>query len=244
MTARLVTYAFAAYFFLSSAFFVTITALVCLFTAPFDPLRKAVHRLASYWGYHYLQINPFWKCKFEGKENIPSRPCVFVANHQSYWDIMVLYGLHVPFKWVSKESLSRMPFIGWNLALNQCVRLMRGDLKSIKEMMHQCRMWLQRGASIMIFPEGTRSADGELAQFRDGPFKLAVDTGACIVPIVLDGTYAILPKGGKVINFHSTVVVKVLSPVDPSLFNGNVRLLRESVYNTMKESLANLRELN
>src|SRR5574340_630289 len=101
----ILTYLFAVYFFTSSAVLVCLAALICFLTAPFDPLRRAVHRFAGIWGHHYVQMNPFWRCRFEGISNLPASTCVLVANHQSYFDIMVLYGLPVPFKWVAKDSV-------------------------------------------------------------------------------------------------------------------------------------------
>ncbi len=190
-----------------------------------------------------MRMNPFWHVRFLGRENIPrDSACVLIANHQSYWDIMVLYGLCVPFKWVAKQSLSNMPFIGWNLALNQSVQLQRGDLRSVKKMLNECRDWLRKGASLMIFPEGTRSANGEIADFRDGPFKLAVESAVPIVPIVVNGTHKIFPKDGRVIDFCSDVTVKVLPPINPADFDFNVRLFRQSVQTSMKACLRDLRQ--
>lgn len=243
MFSRILTYCFAAYFFASSAFLVCVAAVICFLTAPFDPLRRMLHRFGCWWGHHYLQMNPFWRVQFEGRENIPQHTaCVLVANHQSYWDIMVLYGLCVPFKWVAKNSLTKMPFIGWNLVLNESVRLQRGDLKSIKKMLLECRAWLRKGVSIMIFPEGTRSVTGEIVDFRDGPFKLAAESAVPVVPIVVNGTHKIFPKDSHVIDFVSEVTVKVLPPMDPADFNFDVRLFRQSVHQSMKACLQDLRQ--
>ncbi len=243
MFSRILTYCFAAYFFTSSAFLVCLAAIICFLTAPFDPLRRSLHRFGCWWGHHYVRMNPLWHVRFLGRENIPQgTACVLVANHQSYWDIMVLYGLCVPFKWVAKQSLSKMPFIGWNLALNQSVQLQRGDLRSIKKMLQECRDWLRKGASLMIFPEGTRSPNGEIAEFRDGPFKLAVENRVPVVPIVVNGTHKIFPKDSRIIDFVSDVTVKVLPPINPADFNFNVQLFRQSVHKSMKACLQDLRQ--
>lgn len=234
---------YAIYFFSSSAVLASIASIICVLTAPFDRNRKIVHFFACMWGYHYIALNPFWRCEFSGTENIlPGQTYILVANHQSYWDIMVLYGLFRPFKWVAKEDVMKIPFINWNMVINQYVRVTREDLKSIKEMMAACRNWLARGASIMIFPEGTRSEDGDLGRFRDGPFKLAIESGVKVVPIVLDGTYEIMPKGSKYVSFRSNIVVKVLEPIDPALFNGQPKVMREAVHALMKNTLAELRQ--
>lgn len=242
MINKLLSYLYIAYFFSTSAFLVLISASICLFTRGSDPIRRAVHMYSCWWGFHYIQVNPFWKCSFEGLDHIdPTKPAVLVANHQSYWDIMVLYGLYKPFKWVSKDSIFKVPFIGWNMELNQYVKIARGDLKSIKEMMATCRNWLKQGASIMIFPEGTRSPDGEIKEFRDGPFKMATDCNVPVIPIVVEGTHEMLPKGTLMVNFKGKVTVKVLPPVHPSEFDGNVKRLRDHVHKQMVETLDDVR---
>lgn len=219
----------------------SIATCVCLLTAPFDENRKLVHRFACFWGYHYLMTNPFWQCRFEGLEHIKKDATyVLVANHQSYWDIMVLYGLFRHFKWVSKSSIMKIPFIGWNMRINQYVSVEREDRNSIKSMMTACRRWLQRGSSIMIFPEGTRSDTGEIGAFRDGPFKLAFDAGVPVVPIVLDGTFDILPKNGQHLNFRANVIVKVLPPELPQSYEA-VRAMREEVRSKMVSVFESIR---
>lgn len=234
----LLSYLYIAYFYASSAILVWISATLTVLTAPFDRNRKLVHMFSCWWGYHYIAINPFWKCTFEGLHNIdPNKTYVLASNHLSYWDIMVLYGLFKPFKWVSKESIFKIPFIGWNMSFNQYVKLARGDLKSIKAMMADCRNWLNQGASIMIFPEGTRSETGELQEFRDGPFKLACDCNVPVVPIVITGTNKVLPKGSFILNFTQKISVTVLPAVEPAQFQNKARAMREHVRAEMSDTL-------
>lgn len=234
---------FTVYFFATCAVLYCVSALICLITAPFDRLRRAVHWFSGYWGFHYFQINPIgWKVTYEGTELIDaSKTYVLVANHQSLADILVCYGLHKPYKWVSKESIYKVPFIGWNMALNQYVLIRRGDLKSIKEMMENCRSWLKQGASIMMFPEGTRSENGEIQAFRDGAFRLAINCNVEVVPIVIDGTFDILPKGAKHLSFKSNIHVKVLPPVSGADFDNSSGRMRTYVREMMVETLHTMR---
>jgi len=233
---------FGIYFFGSSAFFVCIAILVWLVTLPFDRNRRLLHLYGSWWAMRYIDPIPGWRMKYEGTENIdPKKTYVFVANHSSYWDIFVLYGLYKPFKFVSKESIFNIPFIGLNMYLNQYVRIERGDMKSIKAMMATCKEWLKRGASILLFPEGTRSEDGEIKNFRDGAFRLAIDLNLPVIPIVIDGTYKILPKNRKFIDFKSDITVRVLPPVDPAGFDKSSGLMRKHVHSLMAENLNELR---
>src|ERR1700743_3784031 len=94
------TFLFAFYFFASSFFLVSINTVICLLVAPFDPLRRAVHMFASGWGQHYFSLNPRWKLNFHGVEHIKrGKTYVLVANHQSLFDILILYGLYRTYKW-------------------------------------------------------------------------------------------------------------------------------------------------
>jgi 1-acyl-sn-glycerol-3-phosphate acyltransferase len=233
---------FAIYFFSSCALFVCVSALICLFTAPFDPRRRAVHAFSCWWGYHYFQINPLWRLTYDGIENIRAdKTYVLIANHQSLADILVLYGLHKRFKWISKASINKVPFLGFNMTLNQDVLLLRGDMKSIREMMDTCRDWLKRSCSIMLFPEGTRSEDGQIQTFRDGAFRLAMDCNVDVVPVVIDGTFEILPKGSKYLVFKKDIRIKILPPVSCEPFNGSSGKMRTYVREQMINTLAEMR---
>lgn len=240
---KLTTILWTAYFFGTSIFFCSVVAIICLFTFPFDKNRRMAHLFASFWGMFYLYTNPGWPCRFEGRELIdPNKTYVLVANHQSYWDILVLYGLYKPFKFVSKESIFNMPLVGQNMYLNQYVKIKRGDLKSIKEMMNTCKGWLNQGSSILLFPEGTRSEDGEIKNFRDGAFRLAVDCNVPVVPVVIDGTHKILGKHAKSIGFRSDVTIRVLPPVHPEEFDRSSGLMRKHVHQIMVENLDQIRK--
>lgn len=240
---RLASVLFFTYFFASSAVLVIPAAIICVLTFLFDRNRRLLHYFSCAWGYHYMYINPFWRCHFEGKENIdPNKTYVLIANHQSSADILVIYGLFKPYKWVSKESVFDVPFIGWNLRLNQAVCLKRGDIKSIKNMMRECRAWLDRQASVMLFPEGTRSPDGELQQFRDGAFRLSCESKLPLIPIVINGTHDLLSKHGREVDFRARLDVKILPPIDPAEFEYQTPRMRDYVHGLMKTTLVEMRK--
>lgn len=242
---RFLNYLYTLYFFGSSFLLFFVNVLITTLALPFDPNRRASHMFSCWWGFHYIQIVPTWKVRFEGVEHIEKgKTYVLISNHQSYFDIMVLYGLYRFFKWVSKEEIFKIPIVGWNMYLNQYVMLRRGDLKSIKEMMATCHKWLKQGASILIFPEGTRTETGQIGEFRDGPFKIASDADVPVVPIVLDGTFNIYPKHRKAINFHTDIVIRVLPPMHVSSFDGSVRKMREYTRDLMIATLEDLRQRN
>ena len=163
-----------------------------------------------------MRVNPLWTLRVEGRERLPRHgAAVLVANHASLIDILVLFDLFRPYKWVSKASNFRLPFVGWNMRLNDYVPLRRGDRESVLEMLAHCGRHLERGSPILMFPEGTRSADGALKAFKDGAFDLAVAHGVPVIPIAVHGTAAALPKHGLVLEQHVDARIEVLEPIAP-----------------------------
>lgn len=226
------------YFFVTSALLFFSLSIITPIVVLFDRNRTLIHYLTSLWGHHFIMLNPFWKCVIEGSEHLQAgKNYVIVANHQSLADVFVLAGLKHHYKWVSKESLLKIPFFGWNMRLNNYVGLRRGDRKSIKEMMEQCKNWLTKGVSILIFPEGTRSEDGSIGDFRDGSFRLALDCNVPVVPVVISGTRHVIAKHSRTLNFSGNMQVKVLPPVVPSRFAGSPVKMREHVRNLMLETI-------
>lgn len=231
--------------YLLSSSIVLFGGAVLLFacTAPFDRRRSWLHLYTCAWAYHYVRLLPLWRARFESVERIrDDRTYVLVANHQSLGDILILFGLFKHYKWVSKQAIFRVPFVGWNMKLNDYVELVRGDPKSIEHMMAACRVHLQRGSSVMMFPEGTRSLDGEIKAFKHGAFTLACELGLEVVPIVVDGTRDALPKHGLMLDhpWFLPVRVRVLEPIAPKPEESATELT-ERVRNVMVQELAALR---
>lgn len=204
--------------------------VVFLVTLPFDRNRKLLHLYSCGWAQLYFWVNPHWKLRVEGREKLPWRgAAVIVANHESLGDILVLFGLYRPYKWVSKASVFKVPFIGWNMVLNGYVPLVRGNKESIVKMLSDCERWLDRGVPVLIFPEGTRSSDGQVKPFKDGAFLIAIKKNVPVIPIALHGTSRSLPKQGFVLRETADCRVRVLDPVHPERFGGDVEALREHV---------------
>lgn len=195
--------------------------LLFLVTRPFDRRLVALHLYSCFWASSYVYCNPLWRARVLGRGKLPWRgPAVIVANHLSLVDIPVLYGLYRPFKWVSKEENFKLPFAGWNMSLNGYVSLARGDRRSIRDMMARSLALLRQGSPLLVFPEGTRSATGELQGFKMGAFSLAKEAGCPVIPVVLTGTAEGLPKRGLVFRNTMRAVVEVLDPLDPEDFQG------------------------
>ncbi len=193
--------------------------VIWLLTLPFDRRRVVLHLYSCAWATLYVVSNPIWRCRVHGRSKLPWKgPAVIVANHLSMLDILVLYGLFRPFKWVSKAELFRVPVVGWNMWINDYVAIRRGDRESVKQMMAHCRAHLARGTPILLFPEGTRALDGRLSRFKDGAFKLAFDAQVPVYPVVMTGTYEALPKHGLVMRGSMAARVEVLDPLHPQDF--------------------------
>lgn len=201
-----------------------------LVVGPFDPKRRVQHLYSCFWAQIFFYANPMWRLHIEGRNKLPWHgKAVLVANHQSLGDILVLFGLYRPFKWVSKESVFRVPLIGWNMSFNRYVPLKRGDRQSVIAMLDACRAWLARGVPVLLFPEGTRSPDGAVKAFKPGAFQIAVESGAPVYPIVVTGTADTLPKHGYLLRKKADCRVRVLDPVDPARFGGDVGALSDHV---------------
>lgn len=214
---------------------------IWLATLPFDPTRKVLHRYTCWWSALYVRCLPGCRIVVHGREKIaPGVAYVLVANHQSLTDVMALGALAVQFKWVSKKEIFRLPCIGWNGRLNQYVSVDRGNLRSVRQTMNECRDWLQRGVSLMMFPEGTRSKDGEVHPFHNGSFKLAAECGCPVVPVVVNGTFPIY-QGWKVMAFPGTITIRVLDPVTVEEAGGKANQLCELVFERMQKELAEIR---
>jgi 1-acyl-sn-glycerol-3-phosphate acyltransferase len=213
---------FWGFVLVSSAILFPISLLLWLVSAPFDRRRWLLHRFTCIWASLYTRLNPFWRVRIEGRERLhESGPAVLVANHLSLVDILVLFRLQTHFKWVSKIENFRVPLVGWNMTLCGYIPLRRGDKRSARAMMQQCDQALRGGSSIMMFPEGTRSASGRLRAFKTGAFELATNNRVPIQPIVIRGTAEALPKRGFVIRGRHRISLEILEPIPPECFAGD-----------------------
>jgi 1-acyl-sn-glycerol-3-phosphate acyltransferase len=141
-----------------------------------------------------------------------------------------MYKIKMQFKWVAKESLFKIPVLGWNLRLAKHIRLRRGDFSSIKQVYKEAAQWLRRGVSVLFFPEGTRSSDLSVGEFQNGAFKLAIKKKVPILPILIQGTRDAIPKGSWRFTTKTSCLIKVLPPVDTTSFlSGDYSRLRDLV---------------
>ena len=204
--------------------------IVRLATAPFDRGRYSVGFLFRKIAVVEAALNPLWKFRCIGPmPSDPRRPYVVVSNHESFVDILLISHLPWEMKWLSKKELFRLPVMGWLMRLAGDIPLQRGFGPSAIEAMAKCREALANRVSVMIFPEGTRSATAEMLPFKDGAFRLAIDAGVSILPLAVHGTSTALPKHDWRFG-RSVAVVKVLEPVETTgLSAADVPALKEKV---------------
>ena len=198
-------------------FFVMLFLSIVLY--PFDKKRKIVHAQCFWWADAVIALNPYWDLRVTGLANIDKhKTYVIVSNHQSLADIIVMYKTKMQFKWVAKRILFKMPFVGWNLSLARHIKLSRGDFSSIKKVYREAARWLRKDMSVVFFPEGTRSETGEMGDFQNGAFKLAIKEHVPILPISIEGTGDAIPKGSWIFKTKVPCSLKVLPPIETTDF--------------------------
>lgn len=175
---------------LATAFFATLALALSLFTS----VRTASRLAGVGWAKVMAWVTPM-RVEVEGRENIdPHQSYVLVSNHQSQYDIFMLYGwLGVDFKWVMKQELRKVPGVGVACERLGHIFIDRSNHAAAIATLEAARTKIVDGTSVIFFPEGTRSTDGRLLRFKRGAFRMAVDLGLPILPLTVTGTRDVLP---------------------------------------------------
>jgi 1-acyl-sn-glycerol-3-phosphate acyltransferase len=189
-----------------------VTLVVRLVTWPFDRNRMATSRSLRGLGELIVSAFPFWRITVEGALPAPPATFVVVPNHQSMVDALAVACLPREMKWIGKEEVFRIPWLGWAFHLAGHIPVDRSDKVSGSAALRRLRRYLAAGIPVGLFAEGTRSRDGTLRPFRAGPFKLAIDAGVPIIPVAILGAGRAMPAGGLRIR-RSEVRVRILDPI-------------------------------
>jgi 1-acyl-sn-glycerol-3-phosphate acyltransferase len=194
------------------AVYTIILGTLSLSSSLFSRSGRFAHYCARIWSWLILATTGV-DVEVRGLERVPpGHPYLFISNHQSIYDIPVIFW-NVPFQLriLAKDSLGRFPFLGWHLARTGHVLVPRqnpgsGVFKKVKALMHA-------GHSLIVFPEGTRSADGRVGRFKGGIFLLAIESGLPIVPVAIDGSRRVMRKG-QLTTCPGFVTLQLFDPSD------------------------------
>lgn len=178
-----------------------------------------VHKVQQFWSRSFFWLM-FLPVSVDGQEHIvPGQSYVFVANHQSMFDVWLVYGwLPVIFKWLMKAELRKVPFVGTGCKAAGHIFIDRRNTKAAIESLKEVEKQLVNGVCTVIFPEGTRSLNGEVGRFKRGAFQIAWDLGLPVIPLSLDGCYEVLPKG-KPFVYRAPVHMHIGEPIDLKQFS-------------------------
>ncbi|MBU0935229.1 MAG: 1-acyl-sn-glycerol-3-phosphate acyltransferase [Spirochaetes bacterium] len=194
--------------------FIPIQLVLFVLTALFDRRRVVMHYHSGLWCAFALWLSPLWKVKIQGREHLDrSKPHVVIMNHQSLIDVLIAFRLFYPVKMIGKKILGFVPIIGWNLFLSGHLLVDRKNQKSQFDAIRRLETLLQKGDSLLVFPEGTRTRDGELGEFKKGAFRSASSTGTSLLPVVIDGPYQVLPRKGFNALCRHPIYIHILPPI-------------------------------
>ncbi len=239
----MISWIYVAVMIFISVVLLLLTLLAYIFVTPWDKPRRAIQAISRWISRLFFSALPSWHTRRMGMEHIDKNgKYVIVLNHQSMIDIPMLYWTPLNFRWVTKKELLKAPIFGQYILLHGDITIDRGaSRKAMEKIETQGRKWLSRGVSIAIFPEGTRSKDGELHRFKTGAFALAKDNGVGILPVVLDGTDNLI-KGGWRIALHHTFTIKVLPPLSAQeVAECDTKELAEKVHGQMRQARNEIR---
>lgn len=223
--------------------FLVVTIITAIITAVGSMLGNR-----DFWGYYPPHYWSRFTCyiflmrvKVTGRENIDKNTSyVFVANHQGAYDIWSIYGfLNHNFKWLMKKELEKIAFIGWACKSAGQVFVDDSSIHGIKETISEAEDTLKHGMSLVIFPEGSRSWDGNMIPFKRGAFMLAGEFKLPVVPITIDGSFKAMPRSTYNMT-PSTIRLTIHKPIYPGERGFNTKQLmaecREAISSVLPQT--------
>jgi 1-acyl-sn-glycerol-3-phosphate acyltransferase len=230
---------------LISVWVVLITLICATAAIVVSFLRKGgnfAHLVGRFWARSIVFVSRV-KVSVQGLEHIdPGAAYVYMANHQSMFDILTLLGyLPVQFRWLAKMELFQIPVFGYSMARVGYISIDRSNRKSAYKSLQEAAQKIAQGVSVVVFPEGTRSRDGQIKPFKGGGFYLAIRSGRPIVPVVIIGSHHVMPKGRLRIR-RGQIILNINPPIETTHYNNSTKeILMESVRSTMKRDLERIK---
>ena len=195
---------------------------------------KLAFHCGTIWSRCLCWVN-FTRVELRGKKNAEkNRSYIIMSNHQSHFDILAFYGKWGrQFRWVLKEELRKVPGLGWYCAAGGHVFIDRSSPEKAIASLNEAKSLLEGGISVMIFPEGKRSDDGRIRDFKKGGFIIALDLGLPILPVSISGSRRVLPNKTLKL-FPGTITITVHPPIETTPY-GPER--REQLMQDVKEKI-------
>ena len=196
--------------------FLTVVGPLQAVAIPFDPRRRVAATLTRWmWGGLMIHAHwPFWRVTTTGLERLGKGPWILASNHQSMLDIPVASRLPLPIRILARPGVFRMPVFGWMARHGRHINLDPSTPESLQRAVDHVRRELAEGASVLVFPEGTRGDGPGLLPLKRGVFEIAIQSGTDVLPICISGTRDALPKGSPfALKAFSRFHLQVLQPV-------------------------------
>jgi 1-acyl-sn-glycerol-3-phosphate acyltransferase len=197
------------------------------------------HRVASLWAWLILRTCRV-KVEVEGGEQlVPGRTYVLASNHQSLFDTPILFAyLPLSFRILYKKSLNRIPFLGWHLFLSGHIGVERENPSRARDSLEHAADRIRKGTSVVVFPEGTRSYDGVMKNFRKGSFRLTIKARTPVVPLTIADSHLVM-KRGRVTVYPRTVRLTIDRPIEiEDLDESDAAALSDRVREVVARNLA------
>ncbi len=192
-------------------FFVSLFALIDLLWVRRDPWKA--QQFPRWWGHTICRLAGV-RVRIEGLDHItPDQTYIFAGNHASQFDIFVFQGYFpYDFRWMAKKELFRLPVFGQTMLRVGYIPVDRSNSREAMKSLDAAAARIAAGKSVLIFPEGTRSADGRLKEFKGGAVLLAIKAGVPLVPMAFNGSHQVLPKG-RWIPDSGEIVLRIGTPI-------------------------------
>lgn len=211
-----------------------LVAVATMILSPVLPNSSVSYYPARWWGRVICHLL-FIKVKLIDVEKLDvNQSSVIIANHQSAFDIFAIYGWYPGiFKWIMKAELKKIPLVGQACQAAGHVFIDRSNPIAAKKSLERAERQLMDGASVVIFPEGTRTRDGKMGKFKKGAFRLAADLSLPVVPVTIRGSFERLPRKSWYVQpgtiemvFHNPIEI---APFLPDNIAGFMQVCREEI---------------
>ncbi|MFO8049994.1 MAG: lysophospholipid acyltransferase family protein [Desulfosudaceae bacterium] len=233
--ARIFYVVYRPFFFLFLILNTIVLGIVTILGSYLDPTGRRVHYIGKFWARMNLRLSGV-RVKLVNRQAIkPGRSYIVMSNHQSHYDVWALIAfMPLQLRWVMKIELRRIPIFGLGCERMGHIYIDRGNPERAYKSLEVAAEKIRGGASVVFFPEGTRSPDGQLLPFKKGGFNIALSAGVPILPITIRGSRQVLPRGSAAIR-PGTIEMIIHEPVS---LEGYSKDNREELMERVRQTIA------